>query len=180
LGHSRARYLHIGGLAVTACVGHGQHPDDLSAGYIFSGEPLRPRCVDDGFVVEHPCLRLFFGPPTFSFVISDLENIVGLAVMIVVANVTSNLLEKARLQADIARQREHRANALYRLSQALSEAQNSQAVAGIAVQHIHDDFAAEAVLLFPDANNQLHYPGAEPLRHSLRGVDLAAAQRAFE
>jgi len=56
------------------------------------------------------------------------------------------------------RQRENRTNALYRLSQALSDAQNSQAVARIAVQHIHDDFAAAAVLLFPDANNQLHYP----------------------
>ncbi|MGZ5010734.1 MAG: ATP-binding protein [Methylobacter sp.] len=62
----------------------------------------------------------------------------------------------------------------------MSDAHNSQAVARIAVQHIHDDFAAAAVLLFPDANNHLHYPCAEPLRHSLRGVNLAAAQRAFE
>ncbi len=127
-----------------------------------------------------PVFAFFFGPPTFSFVISDLENIVGLAVMIVVATVTSNLLEKARLQAEIARQRENRANALYRLSQALSDAQNSQAVADIAVQHIYDDFAAAAVLLFPDANHHLHYPDAKPLRHSLRGVNLAAAQRAFD
>ncbi len=127
-----------------------------------------------------PVFAFFFGPPTFSFAISDIENIVGLAVMIVVANVTSNLLEKARLQAEIARQRENRANALYRLSQALSDAQNSQTVARIAVQHIHDDFAAAAVLLFPDANNHLHYPCAKPLRQSSRGVNLAAAQRAFE
>jgi two-component system sensor histidine kinase KdpD len=127
-----------------------------------------------------PVFAFFFGPPTFSFVISDLENIVGLGVMIVVANVTSNLLERARQQAEIARQRENHANALYRLSQALSDAQNSQAVAGIAVQHIHEDFAASAVLLFPDANNRLHYPGGKPLRHSLRGADLVTAQRAFE
>jgi two-component system sensor histidine kinase KdpD len=127
-----------------------------------------------------PVFAFFYGPPIFSFAISDLENIVGLAVMIVVANVTSNLLEKARLQAEIARQRENRAGALYRLSRDLSDAKNSQAVAGIAVQHIHDDFAAVSVLLYPDANNHLHYPCAEPFRQSLRGVNLAAAQRAFE
>ncbi len=127
-----------------------------------------------------PVFAFFYGPPIFSFAISDLENIVGLAVMIVVANVTSNLLEKARLQAEIARRRENRAGALYRLSRDLSDAQNSQAVAGIAVKHIHDDFAAVSVLLFPDADNHLHYPSAKPLPQSLLGVDLAAAQRAFD
>lgn len=180
MGYSHPCYLHIGRLAVTAYVGDGQHFDDLSAVYISGGEPLWSRCVHNGFVVEHTGIRLFFGPPIFSFAISDLENIVGLAVMIVVANVTSNLLEKARMQAEIARQREHRAGALYRLSRDLSDAKNSQAVAGIAIQHIHDDFAAVSVLLFPDADNHLHYPCAEPIRQSLRGVNLAAAQRAFE
>jgi len=127
-----------------------------------------------------PVFAFFFGPPIFSFAISDLENVVGLGVMIVVANVTSNLLEKALQQAEIARQRENRTNALYRGCQSLSDAKNSQAVARIAVQHIHNDFAASAVLLFPDVNNHLNYPSEKPLRHSLRGVNLAAAQRAFE
>jgi len=114
VGNNRTLYLHIGRLAVTAYIGDGQHSDDLYAGHIFGGEPLWSRCVDNGFVVEHTGIRLFFGPPIFSFAISDLENVVDLGVMIVVANVTSNLQEKALQQAEIARQRENRTNALYR------------------------------------------------------------------
>jgi len=127
-----------------------------------------------------PVFAFFFGPPIFSFAIADLENIVGLVVMIIVATVTSNLLESARQQADIALERENRANVLYRLSQALSNAQNSQVVASIAVQHIDDNFSATSVLLFPGANNELCYPVEKPMNESLRGVNLLAAQQVLE
>jgi two-component system sensor histidine kinase KdpD len=127
-----------------------------------------------------PVFSFFFGPPIFSFAISDLENIVGLAVMIVVANFTSNLQDRVRLQAELARQRELCTKALYRLSQALAEAGSREAVADVAVQHIYDQFGASSVLLFVDEHGRLVYPDAEPLPFSLRGVDLADAQRAFQ
>lgn len=127
-----------------------------------------------------PVFAYYFAPPIFSFAISDLENIVGLSVMIVIANVTSNLLDKTRLQAEIARQRESRANALYRLSQDLADAQNQQALARIAVDHIYEDFGVESVLLFQDENLKLSYPHHKPLEHSLRAVDLNMAQQTFE
>ncbi|MGZ5030923.1 MAG: DUF4118 domain-containing protein [Methylobacter sp.] len=63
-----------------------------------------------------PVFAFYFAQPIFSFAISDLENIIGLGVMMVVSNVTSNFLEKVQLQAEISKQRENRANALYRLS----------------------------------------------------------------
>jgi two-component system sensor histidine kinase KdpD len=126
-----------------------------------------------------PVFAFYFAHPIFSFVINDLENIIGLAVMIVVANVTSNFLESQHLQAALAKQREKRANALYRLSQALADAPDQQAVAIIAVNHIHEDFAACSVVLFADPDGRLHYPSAPPLAHSLRGADLATAQQIY-
>ncbi|WP_333874184.1 DUF4118 domain-containing protein [Methylobacter sp.] len=131
-------------------------------------------------LLSAPVFAFYFASPIFSFAISDLENIIGLGVMIVVANVTSNFLERVQLQAEISKQRENRANALYRLSQALSDAHNQQSVAGIAVSHIYDDFGALSVLLFPDQEFQLHYPSDIPLEHSLRGVDLQIAQQTYQ
>ncbi len=131
-------------------------------------------------LLSAPVFAFYFAHPIFSFAINDLENIIGLGVMIVVANVTSDFLERVHLQAEISKQRENRANALYRLSQALSDAHNQQSVATIAVSHIYDDFGALSVLLFPDPEFHLQYPSDMPLGHSLRGVDLKIAQQTYQ
>jgi two-component system sensor histidine kinase KdpD len=127
-----------------------------------------------------PVFAFYFAHPIFSFAINDLENIIGLGVMIVVANVTSNFLERVHLQAEISKQRENRANTLYELSQALSDAHNQQEVARIAVSHIYDDFGAMSVLLFPDHEFHLHYPHEMPLEHSLRNINLKIAQQTYQ
>lgn len=131
-------------------------------------------------LLSAPLFAYFFARPIFSFAISDLENMVGLAVMIVVANLTSNLQGKARQQAELALQREGRANALYQLSQALADASNQMAVANVAVQHIYDQFGALSVLLLADDQGRLIYPDGDPLACSLRSVSLTEAQRAFQ
>jgi two-component system sensor histidine kinase KdpD len=74
-------------------------------------------------IISAAVFAFYYAYPIFSFAINDLENIIGLSVMIVVASVTSNFVEGLRLQAQIATQREQRADALYRLSQALSDTQ---------------------------------------------------------
>jgi two-component system sensor histidine kinase KdpD len=122
----------------------------------------------------------YFAKPIFSVAIYDLENIIGLAVMIVVANVTSSLLEKSKLQATLAGQRETRANALYRLSRDLASAQDHEAVALIAAEHICNEFGVASVLLNADSGNRLHLLSNMPLPEPLLGLDLAEAQRAFE
>ena len=130
-------------------------------------------------LISAAVFAFYYASPIFSFAINDLENIIGLSVMIVVASVTSNFVEGLRLQAQIATQREQRANALYRLSQALSNAQNPIEVAEIAVQHIFNDFAAKSVLLFPNQQQQLRYPNHAPLNVSLGNVDLPLAQQSL-
>jgi two-component system sensor histidine kinase KdpD len=131
-------------------------------------------------LLSAPLFAFYFARPIFSFAISDLENIVGLGVMIVVANLTSNLQDRVRLQAELARQREHFTKALYRLSQALAETNNPESVAVVAVQHIYDQFGALSVLLFADEQGRLVYPDAEHLPFSLHSVDLTDAQQAFQ
>lgn len=131
-------------------------------------------------LLSAPLFAFYFAKPIFSFAIHDLENIIGLAVMIVVANVTGSLLEKNRLQAELARQRETRASALYRLSRDLSSAQDHDAVARIAVKHIQDEFSALSVLLNVDSQNQLQTPSRLIAPISLQDIDLAEAQRTFE
>jgi two-component system sensor histidine kinase KdpD len=127
-----------------------------------------------------PLFAFYFARPIFSFAIHDLENMIGLTVMIVVANVTGSLLEKSKLQAELARQREIRASALYRLSKDLAAAQDHESVGRIAVEHVHDEFGAASVLLNADADDRLQLPSSLPLPFSLTGIDLAEAQRMFE
>lgn len=131
-------------------------------------------------LLSAPAFAFFFAPPIFSLAISDIENIVGLGVMMVVANVTSNLLERVRFQADIAAQRENLATALYGLSRALSEAQDEQAVVRTAVSNVYDELGLASVLLLPDAGGHLRHPADSPLGQSLRGADLGTAQWLFD
>jgi two-component system, OmpR family, sensor histidine kinase KdpD len=127
-------------------------------------------------LLSAPAFAFYFASPIFSFAIHDLENILGLGVMIVVANVTGSLLEKYRLQAELARQRETRTGTLYRLSRDLSSAQELDAVARIAVEHIRAEFGIASMLLNIDAESHLKMPSY----WTLPGVDLASAQRIFE
>ncbi|MDD1620178.1 MAG: DUF4118 domain-containing protein [Methylococcaceae bacterium] len=127
-------------------------------------------------LLSAPVFAFYFARPIFSFAIHDLENIIGLVVMIVVANVTGSLLEKSKIQAELAAQREALASALYRLSHDLSTAQDHDTVAQIAVKHIHDEFGVASMLLNIDAENHLQMPSYL----ALPGVDLASAQRIFE
>jgi len=127
-----------------------------------------------------PTFAFYFANPIFSFAISDLENIVGLAVMIVVANVTGSLLEKSRLQAELAKQRESHTLALYHLNRELAVAENEAAVADIAARHIYRELGNEAILLTPDTDHILQWPVDRNATMALQGLDLALAQKALD
>jgi two-component system sensor histidine kinase KdpD len=121
----------------------------------------------------------FFAPPIFSFAIADPENLVGLAVMLVVGAVASNLAENVRHQARVAEHREQRAAALYRLSKELAEARLGREIIEIGVHHVHAEFGGRNTFLFPDHNGKLCYPDEPPLDISLQGVNLVVARWAF-
>jgi two-component system sensor histidine kinase KdpD len=121
----------------------------------------------------------FFAPPIFSFAIADPENLVGLAVMLLVGGVTSHLAENVRHQARVAEQRERRAAALYRLSKELAEARLEREIIEIGVRQLHAEFSGRNTFLFPDRNGKLCHPDSPPLDISLRRADLGVARWAF-
>lgn len=118
----------------------------------------------------------FFAPPIFSLAVADTENIVALTATLLVANVTSNLMEKIRSQADIAAQRERRATALYHLSEALSAARSEDEVVRTAVRHIHAEFGAQAAALFPEMRSRIGRPTDAALPQPLPGTDNSGTQ----
>ncbi|QWF70502.1 sensor histidine kinase KdpD [Methylomonas paludis] len=121
----------------------------------------------------------FFAPPIFSFAIADPEDLIGLAVMLVVGAVTSNLADNVRSQTQVARYRERRASTLYHLSKELAEARLEDEIIEIGVRHIHAEFGGRNTFLFPDRNGKLCYPPHIPLPISLLGADLGVARWVF-
>lgn len=97
-------------------------------------------------LLSAPAFAYFFAPPIFSLAITDPNNVMGLGVMLIVAHVTSNLVEKLRTQAEASIQRVRRAKALHRLSEALSEAQSEADIEKVAIERIADEFHSNAVL----------------------------------
>jgi len=122
----------------------------------------------------------FYAPPIFSFAVSDTEHLIGLAVMLIVAVVTSSLMEALRSQAAVAAQRERRASTLYRLSKELAGTRQEADVIAAGIRHIHAEFGSANTLLFPNAQGRLHGPEDNPLPNSLPEMDPAMAQRVFD
>lgn len=126
-------------------------------------------------VLSAPVFAFYFAKPIFSFAIHDLENIIGLLVMMLVANVTGRLLEKSRHQARLATQREQRTNAMYRLSQALLLAQDVASVSRCAEMHLQQELGLPCVLLMADALRQSRQPNTE-----LSEFDAALARQVLQ
>jgi two-component system sensor histidine kinase KdpD len=110
----------------------------------------------------------FFAPPIFSLAIVEQENLVGLAVTIVIGAVTSNLAENIRQQAYEALQRERRASSLYSLSKELAEARQEKDIIEIGSRHIQTEFGGYNLFLFPDKKGKLCCPDGISLDSCLK------------
>jgi two-component system sensor histidine kinase KdpD len=117
-----------------------------------------------------------FVPPRYSFKVSDLEYLVTFIVMLVVGLVIANLMVSVRQQTRVAGARERRTALLYGMSRELAGTRGLEPMATVAVRHVAEVFAAQAVVLLPDAAGRLHWPGAAPQSVSFRHADLSVAQ----
>jgi two-component system sensor histidine kinase KdpD len=113
----------------------------------------------------------FFIPPFHTFAVSDVTHIPTFGVMFIVGVVISGLTKRVRDQADAAREREIRTASLYSLSNALSRAETTMAVATAGVAHIHDVFGAKASVLL-DENSVL----VDALGGAIDDKELGAAE----
>lgn len=119
----------------------------------------------------------FLIPPRFSLAVSDIQYLLTFAVMLVVGLIISHLTSGLRFQARIAAHREQRAQILFELAKELSGALKSEQIVEISLRVIKQAFGEQAVLLLPDAQENLLIP---PIPPELQGLDIGIAQWAFK
>jgi len=120
-----------------------------------------------------------FVPPYFTFVVSDFRHVGTFSVMLLVGLVIGNLTERIRAQARLARAREQRTQALFRLGQELARSAGSAALVASAIQNVATQFQSHAVVLLPDGSGRLGAP-AHQLAFPLSEQEQGVAQWVFE
>jgi two-component system sensor histidine kinase KdpD len=120
-----------------------------------------------------------FVPPYFTFVVSDFRHIGTFSVMLLVGVVIGNLTERIRAQARLARAREQRTQALFRLGQELARSAGSTALVASAIQNVATQFLSHAVVLLPEGSGRLEAAGHH-LAFPLNEQELGVAQWVFE
>ena len=124
-------------------------------------------------------LDFLFIPPRFSFAVTDLRHVGTFAVMLLVGVVIGNLTERVRAQARLARAREQRTHALYRLGQELARSAGSAALVASAIQNVTTQFQSQGVVLQPDEHGRLRMPD-HPMAFPLNEQELGVAQWVFD
>lgn len=115
-------------------------------------------------------LDLFFIPPFNTLVVSDVAHVPTFGVMLLVAIIISGLTKRVRDQADAAREREIRTASLYSMSDALSRAETTDAVAAAGASHVRDVFSAPARVLVAEGSHLVDATEGEALDEKERGV----------
>ena len=100
----------------------------------------------------------FFVPPRFTFAVHDAQYLMTFAVMLTVALIIGQLTARYKRQADVARQREARARALYGMSRDLSAALMPEQILDAAEHFLAAEFAAGAALILADPEDRLLPP----------------------
>lgn len=106
-------------------------------------------------VVSVVLFDVFFVPPHFTLVVSDLQYLLTFAVLLVVALITAQLATGLRAQRDMAERREQHAQALYGMARDLSAALTVDEIARVAARFADDAFGARTVLFVPDESGGL-------------------------
>jgi two-component system sensor histidine kinase KdpD len=90
-----------------------------------------------------------------SFGVFDARALLTCAIMLLVALVIRNLVERIRRQAEAARRREALTNKLYAMSQELVAAGSIDAVIATAKRHLSEAFHADVAIALPDSDGRL-------------------------
>jgi two-component system, OmpR family, sensor histidine kinase KdpD len=139
---------------------HGRRPSGLAA------------------VLSVAAFDFFFVPPHMTFAVSDTQYLVTFGVMLVVSLLISTLAVRVKAQAEAARQREQRTQALYAMSRELAGARTAEEVVRIASRHVSELVQGAANVLLPGANGRLGEPAGDGPGASSR--EAAVAQWTFD
>jgi two-component system, OmpR family, sensor histidine kinase KdpD len=119
----------------------------------------------------------FFIPPRFTFSMSNLSDIIMVAMFIGVAGVIGHLTTRLRLNERHLRIREQRLMALYQFSRAIGTSRSREEMLARSVRHVEDVFDAQAAIMVPDADGRLEVSAGE--LGALDDKEMAVAQWAF-
>jgi two-component system sensor histidine kinase KdpD len=120
-----------------------------------------------------------FVPPRFSLAVGDVQYVVTLGVMLAVALITAQLTTGLGRQVELASRRERETRSLYELARDLAGAASTEQVATITERFMLKMAGMHAMLLLPDANDDLCAAGGDPskLAYLERRLALLAYQR---
>jgi len=124
-------------------------------------------------------LDFFFVPPARSFVVRDLRHIATFAVMLLVGAVIGNLTERIRAQIRLARTREQRLRALFRLSRELTRTFGSQAMMDVSIRILAEHFQSSISISLPGPGGRLVAHGS-PKDPPLGEDELGVAQWVYD
>jgi two-component system sensor histidine kinase KdpD len=123
--------------------------------------------------------NFFFLPPLYTFTIAEPENIITLAVFMLVAVLASNLTARVRTQAIVARERAATTEDLYRFSRKLAGVAALDDLLWATAYQIAHMLKLHVVLLMPEGE-ELAVRAGYPPEDTLDDGDLAAAKWTFE
>ena len=98
-------------------------------------------------VLATAAFNFFFLPPLYTFTIADPQNWFALAAFLVTALVASNLSERARREAEQAKQRRSEVERLYALSQQLLTAEDADSLLNSLPRIVAETFSVPGVAL---------------------------------
>jgi two-component system sensor histidine kinase KdpD len=97
----------------------------------------------------------FFVPEYFSFAIANSEYAITLIVMLLVSILVSGLTTRIRHQANVAREQERQAAALFEMSQNLTAIHSLEELLQVAAAQISQIFDSRVAILMPQADDKL-------------------------
>jgi len=124
-------------------------------------------------------LDFFFMPPRFSFAVGNIRHLATYAVMLLVGLVIGNLTERIRSQARLARNRENRIRALFRLSGDLTRSSGSAAMAETAIRNVATHFQSRVSIYLPGPGGRL-VPASAADKHAVGQDELGVAQWVYD
>lgn len=115
-------------------------------GLIFASIQLGPMASAVAAVLCAACFDFFYVIPQFNFVPSDLKHLATVVGLLAVGLVISSLTTRLRHQVELARWENSRIAALFALSRELARTPATDALADVAVRHVHEFFGLPAFL----------------------------------
>lgn len=122
---------------------------------------------------------VFFTEPYGAFTIADVQYVLTLLVMLLVAVTISTLALRTRQQTEIAQERERHTASLYTLNRRLAEAGSLQELYALAARHIGEAFDSSAFVFAPGRDGLLEQKAARRTPDSPE-PDIGIAQWVYE